>query len=260
MLEDDFTYVLRKALAGHGLTPEQAGVRARLTDNEVRTLLNGTFDAASARQLAPIVGLNPDALASHNIYQPRPLDLVGIARLDLPFGTEQVNAWLVTDDNVSVLFDAGGETSGLLEAVAAHGIRLPDMAFITHAHRDHIGVLEHLLGAGVPVYAAGISGTLAMRPGDMVNCGQLAILACDLSGHASPALGFHIDGMEQPVLVTGDALFAGSMGGCATPAVYQHALHRLREVLGPLPDATVILPGHGPATTLGEERTANPFL
>jgi glyoxylase-like metal-dependent hydrolase (beta-lactamase superfamily II) len=62
------------------------------------------------------------------------------------------------------------------------------------------------------------------------------------------------------VLVTGDALFAGSIGGCATPAIYQHALRQLREILAPLPDPTVLLPGHGPATTLGEERSANPFL
>jgi glyoxylase-like metal-dependent hydrolase (beta-lactamase superfamily II) len=75
-----------------------------------------------------------------------------------------------------------------------------------------------------------------------------------------PALGFHIERLARPVLVTGDAVFAGSMGGCASPAIYQHALRRLREVLAPLPDATVLLPGHGPQTSLGGERVANPFL
>ena len=69
-----------------------------------------------------------------------------------------------------------------------------------------------------------------------------------------------MEGLERPVLVTGDALFAGSIGGCGTPAIYQHALRRLRDLLEPLPDETVLLPGHGPATTLCEERTANPFL
>jgi glyoxylase-like metal-dependent hydrolase (beta-lactamase superfamily II) len=137
---------------------------------------------------------------------------------------------------------------------------LPGRVFITHAHHDHIGALESFLGAGVPVHAAGIARTIPMQPGDTVCCGPLSMRACDLSGHAAPALGFHIDGLGQEVLVTGDALFAGSMGGCGSPAIYQHALRRLREVLGPLPDATVLLPGHGPATTLGEERAANPFL
>ena len=99
-----------------------------------------------------------------------------------------------------------------------------------------------------------------MKPGDAVFCGPLILRACDLSGHFTPALGLHIEGLQAPVLVTGDALFAGSIGGCATPAIYQQALRNLRAALAPLPDQTVILPGHGPATTLGEERGGNPFI
>ena len=75
-----------------------------------------------------------------------------------------------------------------------------------------------------------------------------------------PSLGYHVEGLGAPVLLTGDALFAGSMGGCNTPELYQHALRRLHAVLDPLPDNTILLPGHGPATTLGEERAGNPFL
>jgi glyoxylase-like metal-dependent hydrolase (beta-lactamase superfamily II) len=140
------------------------------------------------------------------------------------------------------------------------GNRLPDRAFITHGHRDHTGGLDHLLRSGVPVHAAGIPGSIAMKPGATVFCGPLIVRAVELSGHFTPALGFLIDGLDVPVLVTGDALFAGSIGGCASPAIFQQALHHLRKALAPLPDATVLLPGHGPATTLGEERRANPFL
>jgi glyoxylase-like metal-dependent hydrolase (beta-lactamase superfamily II) len=66
--------------------------------------------------------------------------------------------------------------------------------------------------------------------------------------------------LQAPALVTGDALFAGSIGGCATPAIYQQALRTLRAALAPLTDQTLLLPGHGPATTVGEERAGNPFL
>jgi hydroxyacylglutathione hydrolase len=259
-LEDDFTYVLRKALTGHGLEPAEAATRAGLTENEVHHFLQGTFSAVTARQLAAALGLNAEAYARHATYQPQPLALPGIERLDLPFGDEQVNAWLVSAGGACALFDAGHKPQDLLGAIDSLRGGLPDRAFITHAHHDHIGGLERLLAAGMPVHAAGIPGTIPMQPGDTVCCGPLAIRACDLSGHASPALGFHIDGLSRPVLVTGDALFAGSTGGCATPAIYQHALRRLRAALAPLPDATVLLPGHGPATTLGEERAANPFL
>jgi len=259
-LEDDFTYVLRKALTGHGLTPAEAAARAGLPEHDVRSFLAGTFSPTTAHQLATVLGLNAEACARHALYLPEPMNLPGIARLDLPMGGEQVNAWLVSAGGACVLFDAGYEPRDLMESIASHCDQLPDRAFITHAHRDHIGALPQLLAAGIPVHAAEISGTIPMHPGDTVTCGPLVIRACDLSGHATPALGFHIDGLSRSVLVTGDAMFAGSIGGCPAPAVYQHALRRLREVLGPLPDATVILPGHGPATTLGQERTANPFL
>ena len=260
MLEDDFTYVLRKSLMGHALAPAEAAARAGIPETQVLSFLRGTFSAETARKLAPVLGLNAEAFAGHAFYQPRPLALSGIERLDLPFGGEQVNAWLVRSGGSIVLFDAGFESRDLLRALDSRCGRLPDRVFISHAHRDHVGALKRLLEAGVPVHAAGIAGTIPMKPGDAVFCGPLAIRACDLSGHASPALGFWIDGLSQAVFVTGDALFAGSVGGCGSPAIYQHALRRLREVLAPLPDATLLLPGHGPATTLGEERAANPFL
>lgn len=259
-LEDDFTYVLHKALGGHELTPAQAASRAGLPETAVLDFLDGTFSPETARELAPVLGLNAEAFARHAAYLPEPLDLPEIERLDLPFGGERVNAWLVRSGDVIVLFDAGYKTSDLTKALDALCGRLPDRVFITHAHRDHVGAVTHFLQAGVPVHSADLPGTIPMKPGEMVICGPLSIRACDLSGHAAPSLGFDVDGLAEPVLVTGDALFAGSMGGCGSAASYRHALGRLRDVLGELPDATVLLPGHGPATTLGEERAANPFL
>jgi glyoxylase-like metal-dependent hydrolase (beta-lactamase superfamily II) len=260
MLEDDFTYVLRKALMGHALAPAEAARHAGIPETNVLAFLRGAFSPETARKLAPVLGLNAEAFAGHATYEPKPLAVSGIVRLDLPFGGEQVNAWLVSGGDSIVLFDAGYESADLIRAIESRCGRLPDRVFVTHAHHDHVGALPHLLAAGLPVHAEGISGAISMKPGDTVFCGPLAIRACDLSGHASPALGFHVDGLSQPVLVTGDALFAGSIGGCGSPKIYQHALRRLREVLASLPDATVLLPGHGPASTLDQERKANPFL
>lgn len=260
MLEDDFTYVLRKALAGHQLAPAEAAAQAGISEHSVLALLRGTFCAQTARGLAAVLGLNPQAFAAHPSYEPRPLALPQIRRLDLPFGTEHVNAWLLNAGNEMILFDAGCSAGELVEAMAPGGKRLPVRAFITHGHRDHTGGIEHLLRSGVPVHAAGITDTIPMKPGATVFCGPLMVRAVELSGHFTPALGFLIDGLDVPVLVTGDALFAGSIGGCSSPATYQQALLHLRQALAPLPDATVLLPGHGPATTLGEERQANPFL
>ena len=260
MLEDDFTYVIRKAFKGLALSPGEAAGRAGIPEKEVLSFSRGNFSAEVARKLAPVLGLNPDALAAHHHYLPQPLAFLEIHRLDLPFGNERVNAWLVWADGEVVLFDTGYDFQSC--AAALNGICAPPLGkiFITHGHPDHVGGVASFLSGGPVVYGSRIKYASLMNPGDSITCGSLTVRACDLSGHCTPALGFHIGGLAAPILVTGDALFAGSIGGCQTPALYQHALARLREILTPLPDHTVLLPGHGPATTLGEERASNPFL
>lgn len=260
MLEDDFTYVLRKALKGHALAPGEVARRAGISESQVLSFSRGSFTADTALSIASVLGLNPEAFANHDHYLPKPLAQPFIHRLDLPFGEERVNAWLVWTADTAILFDTGYEPSSCAVALDAIGAPPLHQIFITHPHVDHIGGVQSFMMRGNILRGAGIDNALTMKPGESIRCGSLSVRACDLSGHANPSLGFHIDGLALPVLVTGDALFAGSIGGCATPTVYQHALKRLSEVLTPLPGSTVLLPGHGPATTLGEERVSNPFL
>jgi glyoxylase-like metal-dependent hydrolase (beta-lactamase superfamily II) len=260
MLEDDFTYVLLKALRGHALTPGEVALRAGIPESEILAFSRGNFSADTARSIAPVLGLNPDAFANHDHYLPKPQPLPFIHRLDLPFGEERVNAWLVWTDDTAILFDTGYESTSCAVALDAIGAPPLHQIFVTHSHVDHIGGVQAFMMRGNILHGAGIDNALAMKPGDSIQCGSLTVRACDLSGHANPALGFHIEGLARPVLVTGDALFAGSIGGCATPIVYQHALKRLRETLTPLSGSTILLPGHGPGTTLDEEWVNNPFL
>ncbi len=262
MIEDDFTYVIRKAFKGLNLAPAEAATRAGLPEKDVLAFSRGNFSADIARKLAPVLGLNPEALAIHDRYLPQPLRTSEIERLDLPFGSERVNAWLVTFGENRLLFDTGDDPHSCLAAISALKSDLPHLAFITHGHHDHIGGVSSLRALNIPVRGPEMTGPTKFSAGESWELGSGLILkSVDLSGHYVPSAGILLLAAAQPpILVTGDALFAGSMGGCETPELYQTALRNLRAALVSLPDDTILLPGHGPATTLGEERGRNPFL
>ncbi|HEX5790960.1 MAG TPA: MBL fold metallo-hydrolase [Luteolibacter sp.] len=256
MLEDDVSDVLAKAMRGCGL--DQAGLRAAsgLDEATLRDALQGTLTPASAQACAAALGLRAEALLALHRHHPQRIALPGLQQLDLPFGEARVNAWWVACNGVRLLFDSGLDVGSLSQALPD----LPDQCWITHMHRDHIGGLDLLRSKGVVVRGVPVAGSILARPGDVIDCGRLQLRVHDLSGHALPALGYEFALGNRTVLVVGDALFAGSIGRCDTPDRYQLALSNLRAVLDPLPDDTVLLPGHGPATTLGEERRGNPFL
>lgn len=263
MLYDTTADVIRKALRGLGMAPSEAAARAGLPEREVMRASREEVGRETLLRLAPALGLAPHALAGLPDYRPPACPLEEIYQLELPFDDETVNAWLIDAGlGERVLFDTG---DGSLDARA----RLDDLprpvladpgldVFITHNHGDHTGglpglkdLIRHLRGPGrgEPI-----------RGGEVARCGRLLIRAIDLPGHCERALGYVIDGLPRPVCVTGDALFAGSIGGCAPGEPYRQALAALREHVMILPDETILLPGHGPATTVGAERRANPFL
>lgn len=263
MLEDDFSDVIRKALKGLALSPGEASSRSGIPLAELHPLIRGRFSGDHVRDLAPVLGLNAQALATLSHYAPAPLDLVGIERFDLPFHDARVNAWLLRKDSVNILFDTGLTFDSCAAALDKLGVDVLDAVLISHSHPDHIGGLDGLRPRIKAIYAPAfdrVEGANPTRPGDCFNIGPITITAMDLAGHCDGALGYLIEGFDRPVCMVGDALFAGSIGGCSGPESYQVALQNLRrEVMG-LPDNAVLLPGHGPATTVGEEKMANPFV
>lgn len=257
MLEDDYLDVLGKAMRGRGVDGSAVQASAHASDAQWRDFMGGVFSVDLARACACELGLGEDALACHPSYHPQPLAMDGIRQLALPFGPYEVNAWWLTAGDTCVLFDAGCRAADLAAVLPGK----PDAALITHGHHDHVGGVDRLIRMAVPVYAASdVVGALETSAGQSLACGGFDLEVLDVSGHFTPSLAYLVHGLEREVLVIGDALFAGSMGKTATPKLYQQALSNLHVVLDGRPDELVILPGHGPATTLGEERRSNPFL
>ena len=256
MLYDTTADVIRKALRGLDLAPSEAAARAGLSEREVISASRGPAFRETLLLLAPALGLNPQALAGLPDYHPPASALPEITRLELPFEDETVNAWLVkAGPEDYLLFDTGPHSPAIREALDKHGVGEVHV-LITHEHGDHVDGLASLQGRTRSVAIP----QKEVKPGDLLKFGNLTVEVIDLPGHCPGAVGYLIEGLAEPVCVTGDALFAGSMGGCAPNGPYQAALDALRTRVLTLPDNTVLLPGHGPETTVGSETRGNAFL
>ena len=252
MLYDTSADVIRKALRGLAMAPSEAAAAAGLPEREVLAASRGEVSPDTLRKLAPALGLDAEALAGLPDYSPPPCPLAEIQRLELPFDDETVNAWLVEDgEGEHLLFDTGEDPEEIREALEKLGISSVTV-LITHEHRDHVGGLRGLEGM-----ARWIEDP---KPGERLRFGKLQIRVIDLPGHCEGAVGYVIEGLDLPACVTGDALFAGSVGGCAPGVPYREALESLKRKVMTLPPETVLLTGHGPSSTVAAERRSNAFL
>lgn len=250
-LEDEFSDVIAKALAGLEMEEADLAVEAGVEVCEISGLLHGDMDEEIVRKICPVLELDSEVLIALPDYAPQALVVPGIERVVLPFRQWTVNAWVISKGETRLLFDAGYGEHDVSERIVSGELTT---VFITHDHPDHIGGLASLKSRGVPV----ISVQTARKEKCFVY-GDLSIRVVDLAGHMDPAVGYFIDGLEKQLLVVGDAIFAGSMGRCKSRASYDLAFETLNDAFSQADKDCIILPGHGPATTLAEELCSNPF-
>ncbi len=183
----------------------------------------------------------------------------------------------------AAVVDPGGDVDRILSSLEALGATAR-LILVTHGHIDHIGGVSELaarlhlpvlgpqqedrfLVEGLPrqVEMFGLEAGDPFEPdrwleeGDVVEVGRCRLEVRHCPGHTPGHLVFHDP--EEGLVVVGDVLFRGAIGRTDLPrGDYQALLRSIREKLLTLPDDTRVVPGHGPLTTIGEERATNPWL
>jgi len=202
--------------------------------------------------------------------------------IPIPNGQFAENCYIVVDEarRACAIVDPGEEAELIAHRVAALDVT-PVAIWLTHAHLDHVmGVARLKLETGAPVYLhpadrelydhavqQGLAFGIPVEPppppdrpfthGEVVRVGDCVFTVRHAPGHSPGSVCLVGDG----VVFTGDVLFAGSVGRTDLPGGDFETLRKSieRELLV-LPDSTIVYSGHGPETTIGQERRANPFL
>lgn len=270
-VEDEYVDVLQKAAVGQRLGHAALALRSGLSLKELRTLLAGESDERSLRRIAGVLRLNPDALVSLALreWSPVPISVPGLHGINMPFpdaGYENasVNVFVVVKpgSKEAIVFDTGTEAEPILDFLKQGGYHLHAL-FLTHTHRDHVGGYSRLIEAtGCQRVFAPIlepfADAMPVKHGAQSDLAGLTIEARLTNGHSRGGMSYLVGGLGRSVVIVGDALMAGSVGGAKT--AYFLALKHIREQILSLPGDTVVCPGHGPMTTVDEERAHNPFF
>ncbi len=264
-LEDNYTDVLGKAMRGLHLDDLALSQRSGVGIPDLQTLRGGEYSSNVASKIAPILGLNVNALTelAESLYAPATVTLDGLAQFNTPFEDMTVNAYLVWDPASceAAVFDTGADVSGILSEVHTRGLLVKHI-FITHTHGDHIFDLDRLRAkTGAEVWSGdleSVEGSHIFHAGQCWQLGALKVESRLTWGHSPGGISYVVSGLARPLAIVGDSIFAGSMGGGKVS--YPDALKSNLEQILTLPSSTIICPGHGPLTTVDEERKHNPFF
>jgi glyoxylase-like metal-dependent hydrolase (beta-lactamase superfamily II) len=202
----------------------------------------------------------------------------------LPVGPLQCNCSIIGDETSreAIVIDPGDDINDIVALIRKHNLTVKQIV-ITHAHIDHVGgamKLRSLTGAPILLnqndYAllkmldmqaawigmkapGNVEVEAGLKPGDVVKAGAIVANVIHTPGHTEGSVCLYFPAAK--LLIAGDTLFAGSIGRTDLPGgSFDKIMRSLHQQVLTLPDETVVIPGHGPGTTIGSEKEGNPFL
>ncbi|MCZ7636345.1 MAG: MBL fold metallo-hydrolase [Verrucomicrobia bacterium] len=271
-LEDHLGDVLMKGRLHAGVSAAAAAQAAKLTEAEL-TALEETGQpprAVDFTALGKLLGLAPARLeALAHGWQPAPVSLDRwreLRQITTQGGSFSVNCYLVWDEasRDAALFDTGFAATPIFALLDENELQLRHV-FITHSHGDHVAALGEIrarypkarLHRGAPDAPVDQRN----RPNEFLQLGSLRITHRATPGHADDGFTYLVGNWPEDaphVAIIGDTLFAGSMGKVTGDAAAAREV--IRTQILSLPPPTLLCPGHGPLTTVAEERDHNPFF
>ncbi len=264
-LEDNVGDIIGKAQRGLGIADSDLAKRAGVTRESLMAVRdNGQADRETLEKIAPVLQLDAAALIdlAEGKWKPNQIKINdGFAMFTTDYNGMTVNSFLVWDPDTkdAIAFDTGADCAPMVHR--AKGLKIK-MILLTHGHPDHVADLPRLREeTGAHVFAPArepVSGTESFDEGKDFHLGKIKIETRQTWGHSPGGVTYIVNGLARSLAIVGDSIFAGSMGGGNVS--YDDAIKNNLQKILTLPNETVICPGHGPMTTVGEEKQHNPFF
>ena len=269
-LEDELGDILQKARDGKMWSQDDLVKATDISGEDIQRIESYqlTPENSVIEKLAKTLDLDGPALIeiAQERWIPQPPDSdpdFDLVCLNVFMGEYPVNCYLLRckETHETAVVDTGANPKKIISKAKEMSV-CPSMILLTHAHPDHAGGLGELSNAfDCPTYIdhkepkpRGSSNFKIVKEGDELTLGKLRIRCIETPGHTNGGVSYLIN----QTLLSGDVIFAGSMGRANSS--WSDLFNSITEKVLRLPDNISIYPGHGPATTVGQEKNHNPFF
>ena len=255
MLEDEFGDIIKKARNGLKISLKDLALKTRINENDISLMESYKLKPSEEqiKNISEVLKLNPGKLVNItlNNWEPKKCklesDSVNIIKIENDYHGYLVNSYIVVKDKNALLIDTGASSQNAIYKIKELNVKLNGI-LLTHEHGDHIYGAEEISEQLDCEIFRDFDSDKKLKINDF------NVQVIFTPGHTTKSCSYLIG----KFLFVGDELFAGSVGNSTIP--YEKHLNIIRKNILSLDDDFLILPGHGPVTTVKEEKENNPFF